>query len=217
MKKIFLLIFILVLFPVLIFSQSKFLEDGVGGSSFSVMSDFDTAGYKSSGFYAGYSIGGIMDFGVVLNLETPKNELDFAFIYDIIVIKQNNYNPINIQLEGAYGFTHSLSDAAKDMRGFNLGAFLFHEFFRTSVVSVLLGAKAKYTNYMVVTYDNSDPNNPIILSSKRLEKISYGGEMALSVKIHNWPIISAGVTGFYIPASSDMVFTPFISLTIGAS
>ncbi len=213
--RLFFVVFF-IFFPVLIFSQSKFLEDGVGGSNFSIISDFDDSGYISSGIYAGYSIGGIMDFGVMLNLGLPKQEMDFAFIYDIIVLKQNDYNPVNFQLEGAYGFTHSLTDQTKDLRGFNLGAFLFHEFFRKSVVSVLLGAKAKYSNYLNVTYDTSDPNNPAILSSMRVEKFFYGGEIAISLKIFNWPVISAGLTGFYIPEAAGIEFEPFLSLTTGS-
>ena len=58
-QKVCLIILISLIVPAALFSQSKYLEDGVGGNGFSINTDIKDNSLSSVGFSAAYSIGGL--------------------------------------------------------------------------------------------------------------------------------------------------------------
>ena len=112
-QKVRLIILISLFVPAVAFSQSKYLENGVGGNGFSINTAITDNSLSTIGFSAAYSIGGLMDFGIDFCTEEitidshEGTDINFALLYNVILIKQTELNPINIQLEGSYGYTNT--------------------------------------------------------------------------------------------------------------
>ena len=218
---------IIILFLIIspaVFSQSAYLDDGVGGSGFFVNGVIDDSGFSTIGIISSYSIGGIMDFGIDLKTEqgtidnNDSTDLNLSLLYNLIAIKQSVSQPINVQLEGSYGYINTTSDyldyynRRRTGQGFNLGIFLYHNFFSSSIVGFNLGGKLQYSNFLTTTYDYTDPNIPEIVSEARTENIKYGG--AVSFKFHPelWPLFNIGLSVFYDPNSEIVEYLPSINI-----
>ena len=225
--KLKVILSIMILFLIIspaVFSQSSYLEDGVGGSGFFVNGVVDDAGFSTVGFVAAYSIGGIMDFGV--NIRTEQGTIDnnestdfnLSLLYNLIIIKQNQVQPINVQLEGAYGYVNTTSDyldyynRRRTGQGFNVSVSIYHNFFSSSIVGFNLGGKLQYSNHITTTYDYTDPNLPEIVSETRTENIKYGGAVSLKFHPELWPLFNIGLTVFYHPSSETVEYIPSISI-----
>ena len=210
-----------------VFSQSAYLDDGVGGSGFFVDGVIDDSGFSTIGFIAAYSIGGIMDIGIDLKTEQgtiddyESTDLSFSFLYNLIVIKQNQIQPVNVQLEGSYGYVNTTSDfldnfyLRRNSQGFTLGVSVFHNFFSSSAVGFNLGSKIKYSNYLTTTTDYTDPNLPEIIREDRparRENIKYGGFVVLRFQPELWPLFNLGLTVFYNPSTLEFEYLPVISI-----
>ena len=212
------------LIPVLIFSQSSFLDDGVSGSGFFIDSVIDDSGLSTVGFSAAYSIGGIMDFGVSVNTKqgtidnNESTDLNLLLLYNMIIIKQSTLQPVNVQLEGSYGYVNTSSDyldyysRRRNGQGFTLGASIYHNFFTDSVLSFNIGGKVNYKNYLTTTYDYTDPNVPEIVADVRSETIKYGGSAALNFQPELWPIFNVQLTILYNQSEETLEYRPSISI-----
>ena len=224
-SRIFILIICFFLFSsVFIFSQSSFLEEGVSGTGFYVSGIIEDSNLSTIGFSTAYSIGGIMDFGVRVSTEqgsidnNESTDLDFSLLYNLIVIKQNTIQPINVQLEGSYGYINTTSDyldyysRRRNGQGFNLGVFIFHNFFTDSILSLNLGGRMNYRNYFTTIYDYSNPNVPELVSDVRSETITYGGSAALIFHPELWPMFNLDLVVMYNSSEEVFEYTPSISI-----
>ena len=190
-------------------AQSRHFEEGVGGSGFNLTTVFDSSGLTAIGFSTGYSIGGIMDFGVSLNTQSgmidsyESTDLGFSLYYNMLVFKQNTLQPINVQLEGSYGYKNTISEYLDNFsrdrtsQGFSLGVLLFHNLFSGRLFSFSIGGKMDYTNYITSIFDYTDPDLLDTVSKVRTEEIRYGGFAGVSFSPALLPIFNAELLVMY--------------------
>jgi hypothetical protein len=199
-------------------SQSRYLENGIGGSAFQINTVFADTELLSAGLSAAYSIGGIMDIGFQLNRELgtvygyESTCWSFDFLYNIIVLKQTDYIPLSLQLESTYGFTNvssdylTATDKTREGQGLQLGASFFREFFPKKLFSFLIGAKGIYKNYKFTEVDSALSTT----LTERSEEFSFGGIVAVSFKPKKWPIFSIEVEVLFNQTSGISVEPSFL-------
>lgn len=215
-KTAFLSALILLLFVFAANAQSRYLEKGIGGSCFQFDTLFDASGLSSFGLSAAYSIGGSMDIGFSLDRAAgsvegfDSTEWSFDFLYNIIVIKQSDYIPVSLQLEGTYGFTNISSDYLTNQdytlegQGFSVGASVFREFNSKGLFSFLVGAKGQYKNYLFTTTDNSDSSS----TTERNENFKWGGIAGISFKPVRWPVFTIQTEILYDQTAGGIFIEP---------
>ncbi len=224
----FILSLIIFLLPGSLFSQSRFLEEGVAGTGFIINTEIDysiaesTTSFASIGASTAYSIGGIMDIGFVINRETgiingiESINWNLDLLYNLIAIKQNEVNPINVQLEVAYGYTNynseylDIHDYTKTSQGYELGISLFHEFLQEQIFSFILGGEVKYSNFNHITYESGDPLTAVVESYVHEENLYYGGFAFLSFKPDSGPLLSVGAAAMFNFNENLMEMTPSV-------
>ncbi|MBI9099941.1 MAG: hypothetical protein JEY91_15780 [Spirochaetaceae bacterium] len=202
------------------YSQSRYLENGYNGSCFQFNTVITEDGFTTFGGSAAYSINGIMDIGFQMNYESssieeePSKEWDFNFLYNIIVIKQTDYVPLSLQLEGSYGYTNISSDYLTDLdrtlegQGFKIGASVFREFLSRKVVSFLVGGKVSYKNFVYTQVDTLSTN------TFREEDLLFGGIAAVSLKPEKWPIFTFEIEMLYNHSANGIYLRPsFLIIT----
>lgn len=212
----FLVLIILFLFPITVSAQSRYLEDGIGGPGFEFSMGIVDYKLSTLGVNAAYSIGGIMDIGFYANRETgtlynfDRTDINIGFLYNLIVVKQTEYVPFNLQLEGSYGYTNVDSDyltntsQEREGQGFTFGASLFSEIPVFPRFGILIGGKGLYKNYIFTE---------TIAGSERSEELQYGFISAFSMKLDNWPIIALGVEVLYSTPDPGISVKPSLSIT----
>jgi hypothetical protein len=220
MKKngyIFLIITLLFIFPGTVSAQSRFLEDGIGGPGFEFSMGIEDYKFSTIGVNAAYSIGGIMDIGFYSNRETgtlynfDRTDINIGFLYNFIVVKQTEYVPFSLQLEGSYGYTNVDSDyltqtsQEREGQGFTLGVSLYNEIPLFLNFTILIGGKGSYKNYIFTE---------TIAGSERTEELKYGFISAVSMKLDNWPIIALGLEVLYSTPDPGISVQPTISIVI---
>ncbi|MCK5201606.1 MAG: hypothetical protein KAR21_24800 [Spirochaetales bacterium] len=198
MKKhdfIFIVLTLLFTLPISISAQSRYLEDGIGGPGFEFSMGIVDYGLTTFGMTAAYSIGGIMDIGVFADRETgtlgndPNTDINVGFLYNLIVVKQTEYIPFNLQLEGSYGYTNVSSDyldgldLQKEGQGFQLGMSIYSEILIISKFGILVGGKGLYTNYIFTTTDVPVPAEPVVYNLERIEELEFGFLSSISMKM----------------------------------
>lgn len=200
------------------FSQSRYLENGIGGSCFAFNTNFSSPGITSLGASAAYSIGGIMDIGFQLSREngtiegTDSTAWNFDFLYNIIVIKQSDVIPLSIQLEAGYGFSNissnylTTNNITRGGQGFNMGASVFREFNSKGLFSFLVGGKINYKNFMFTEVDSSGTAS--LTTTDRDEDFFVGGITAVSFKPEKWPIFTIELEVLYNQYADSVFFQP---------
>lgn len=217
-KKILLFLPLFVLYlqnPTPLTAQSRYLEGGVGGSSFQFNTELNVYSFVAAGVTAMYSIGGIMDIGFNLNREIEKIDdyeysgWDFNILYNLVVIKQREYVPVSMQLEASYGYSNfsekddTSDDPDQKGYGFTVGASVYREFFRYNLFSFLIGAKGFYKNYLI-----TDTND----NSSRSEQLYFGGIGAVTMRPDQWPYLTFEMELLY-NESGGLRFVPSIIVT----
>ena len=218
MKKnafIFLILTLLFIFSGAVSAQSRYLEDGIGGPGFELSMGLIDYNLSTFGVGAAYSIGGIMDIGFYTNRETgtlynfDRTDYNFGFLYNLIVVKQTENVPFNLQLEGSYGYSNVDSEyltntsQVREGQGFTLGVSLFTEVPVFPRFSILVGGKGLYKNYIFTE---------TIAGAKRTEEFNYGLISAISMKLDNWPIIALGLEVLYSTPEPGISVVPSISI-----
>ena len=211
------LLLLFLLFPA--GAQSRYLEEGIGGSSFGMETRISDGGIYSLGLTASYSIGGIMDFGFRLARETgtleetEKIDWNYSFLYNLIVIKQSDMVPFSFQLEGAYGYTNvsshylDVNNRSQSAQGFHVAGSLYRLFNADGNFLLLLGGKGKYENYLLSEF-NTATGLPVLSSTQRNEELSWGGVTALSFKIDKGPLITLQVEVLYNQEAAGYIIEP---------
>ena len=213
-KFIYTVLIFLFFLPLSGFSQSRYLEDGIGGPGFELSLGLVDYELTTFGIGAAYSIGGIMDIGVYMAREEAtlaiydSTELDLGFNYNLIVVKQTKYVPFNLQLEGSYGYTNVSSDYLTNTsqerfgQGFKLGSSIYSEISIIPYFGIIIGGKGLYSNYIFTQ---------TAIDNERIEELEFGFLSAISMKIDNWPIISLGVEVLYSVQEPGISVEPSIS------
>ena len=224
-KFIFIVLTLIFILPIAVSSQSRYLEDGIGGPGFEFSMSIVDYELTTFGMTAAYSIGGIMDIGVFADRETgtlgndPRTDINVGFLYNLIVVKKTEYIPFNLQLEGAYGYTNVSSDyldgfnLQKEGQGFQLGMSIYSEIQVLSNYAILVGGKGLYQNYIFTQTDVTNPNAPVIDDTERIEELKFGVLSAISMKLDNWPIISLGMEVLYSVQEPGISVKPSVSIT----
>lgn len=217
-------VFFFLIITVNVYSQSRYLEDGISGSSFKATASFDEKGFSNAGISAAYSIGGIMDIGFRLKRGTgtiesyDRTDWNFDFLYNIVVLKQKEYIPLSLQLEGSYGFSNISStyydneDIEYSGQGFQIGASLFREFNRKSIFSVLVGITASYRNFLFTQIDSTDPAATTTVTD-RDETFLWGGTAGFSLKPENAPYFTLEVDVLYNQTDKEIQVEPAFLIT----
>ncbi|MBB6479272.1 hypothetical protein [Spirochaeta isovalerica] len=221
LKKLFSVTVLISAFLLPAAAQSLYLEDGIGGSAFGLSTTINGDGFKSAEVSAAYSIGGMMDIGFQLNrisgeiLTYESTDWNFEFLYNLIVLKQGDYNPVNLQLEGLFGYSNITSvvydnnSITEEGMGFQIGTTISHEFFKERLFSFLIGGKAHYKNYL---YTKTDPNEVPTVSTERYESLAAGGLVAISLRPENFPIVTVETSIIYDITNDKLNVTPTLYL-----
>ena len=227
-KSVYILLSLLAFYalPSICTAQSKFLGNGIGGSSFEITTAIDNNSQVISvGAGSAFSIGGIMDFGFKLNRGTgtilgyDRTDWNFNFKYNLIVIKQTVKIPISFQLEGSYGYTNITSEYLdifnyqRYSRGFELGVLLFHEINQSGFITFLFGGTAAYSNYNTTELNIQNPNAPVINNVEKDENIRWGGLSAFSLKPQNGPFFTLQIIMSSDVDNSGWLFEPSFIIT----
>ncbi len=214
-KYIYIILILLLAVPMVVSAQSRYLENGIGGPGFEFSVVVDDDILSTIGITAAYSIGGIMDIGVFVDRETgtlydfDRTDINVGFLYNLIVVKQTEYVPFNLQLEGAYGYTNISSEyldfwgIQRIGQGFKFGISVYSELTLFSHFAILVGGKGSYKNYIFTE---------TIAGSERIEELQYGFISAFSMKLDNWPIIALGVEVLYSTPDPGISVKPSISI-----
>ena len=203
-----------------LFAQSRYLEDGIGGSSFNLLTVIDDSGLSSAGVSAAYSIGGIMDLGFSLCRQTgtledsDRTDWSFSFLYNLLIIKQSEYVPLSAQLEVAYGYANTSADYLDDNeyalegQGFDFGLSAFYEFNFSEQFSGTLGLKGNYSNYFYSEINYQVPDSPELNSFDRIENLKMGGLAAVTCKAGGRLLLTLELELFYNQPDGDISIEP---------
>lgn len=216
-KFILIVLLLISVLPLSVFAQSRYLEDGIGGPGFELSMGIVNYKLTTFGLNTAYSIGGIMDIGFYANRETgtlynfDRTDYNFGFLYNLIVVKQTDNVPFNLQLEGSYGNTNVESEfltstsQKREGQGFTFGVSLYSKIPVSSMFGILVGGKGLYKNYIFTE---------TIAGSERTEEFQYGFISAISMKLDNWPIAALGVEVLYSTPDPGISVKPSISIVI---
>lgn len=209
---------LLLLFTVFqINAQSRYLENGISGTSVEMYASFEDSAYTCLGLDASYSIGGIMDIG--FSLEREKDTLrsidviewNYAFLFNTILIKQTDFTPLSFQLEFAYGLTNL---ATKDSReniqlghgqGFNVAGSIFRTFFPHNPLACTLGVTTGYTNYIFSGLDPLVFDDP---ERQRFIDLMYGGFFAITYQSKRGLILTLQTDLLYNHSANSFLIKP---------
>ncbi len=154
----------------------------------------------SAGVAAGFSIGGVLEVGVGMDLKSDEvadqdaREVGGRITLAVSPLRQGAGVPISLLLRGSYGLTrtHSdyLDDNGKSMRGqgFTAGLTLLREF-RLQRMSFRLGATSDYRSYVYTT----DTESPPASTTSREGDLTYGAFVGLGVLLSSGALLTTDV------------------------
>lgn len=167
MKSLFTIIFIS-LFSVTVFGQGAFLEKGQSGFGIGAgfVTNKDVTGF---GGIIGYSVSGILDFGVSLNRfnfdqKLLGSDLSATVISPIVTfyaLKQNEDIPFSFSIDASYDWQNYSNDVLDnnniDMTGgfFSAGSSLFSNFRASSSMRIQPSISFSYVTGEVILEDNN--------------------------------------------------------------
>ncbi len=218
---------LVILFTLLVsaslFSQSEYLDNGVNGTGLSIHSYWDSGEFRSVGFSGAFSLAGILDLGLGVDISLgATREVSGFILYNVFLIKQERQMPISFQIIGTYGFTNISSYYYRDSNdwirrgwGFTIGAKLFRIFMISAVAGIRPGIFFYYKSYRFVTESEAQPAEAEFERFVELEdNIYYGAFLSLLFKTSNsGPIISTTFEGMMDP-DFNISFGPKLNITL---
>ncbi len=217
-----LVILFTLLVPVCLFSQSEYLDNGVNGTGLSVHSYWDSGEFRSVGFSGAFSLAGILDLGLGVDISLgATREVSGFILYNVFLLKQERQMPISFQIIGTYGFTN-VSSYYRDSKywirrgsGFTIGAKLFRIFMISAVAGIRPGIFSYYKSYRFVTEEESQWAEAEFERYVEVEdNIYYGAFLSLLFKTSNsGPIISTTFEGMMDP-DFNISFGPKLNITL---
>ena len=152
-----------------VFSQSAHLENGVNGTGVTIKAVWEPGKLAGVGFHTGYSLSGIMDLGMGLDLffdeiqGTNTREVNGYIFYNVFVFKQQQWIPVSLQVVGSYGLNHISGEYFDDNglikrgTGFTIGAVLSRNFTILPALEVMVGLSTSYRSYRFSTVTEQPP------------------------------------------------------------
>ena len=221
--------------------QSAYLDNGVNGTGLTVDMAWNTSRLEGIGLSAGYSISGILDLGLALNVvydeielfiaegetkTSDSREINGSILYNVYVIKQQDEVPLSLQIIGSYGLSRTSSELLEKQNvtrrgsGFTVGTILTRDFTIDPGWAVRLGLLVDYRSYQYTIEPDSAPaEDSIYLGSQFAEQLEYGALVGLLIK----PVLGPAVSvSFKACASSKfgekkemptVRLVPFVNLT----
>jgi hypothetical protein len=233
MKRIiFTLVFLLfsVFAPVSILAQSEYLENGVSGTGFSVVSYWESEDLKSVGFSAAYSLAGILDLGLGMDVSFDQmasyysQEVSGFILYNVFVLKQDESVPFSFQITGTYGLTNVSSDYLVHNReikrgwGFTIGARVLRDFMISPAFGIQPGLFFSYRSYRFTIEPEQQAAE--VDSPGRVEVedgILYGALLSIFYRsTGGGPVLATTVEGM-MDRNFNLRFGPKINITFPIS
>ena len=204
--------------------QSAYLENGVNGTGLTVDVAWIADKLAGFGFSAGYSISGILDLGMALNViydeieKKEAREINGRILYNVFVFKQQAEIPLSLQIIGSYGLSRISSDPLEEQKlirrgsGFTIGAILSTDFMLGFRWAIRLGLLADYRSYRYITETEiAIPEDSVYPVSQYEEELIYGGLVGVLLKPVMGPVVAVGLKGTVL--ASALRFEPFINMT----
>jgi hypothetical protein len=216
--------------PAYIYSQSINIEKGVNGAGVEIFNCFEQSEFKKIGLKGGFSINGIMDFGLKASYGFYKrdgediDELHAAIFLDAFVLKQTNTMPISFQIAFSYGLIN-ISDENNDIdnngisdrhfaHGFTLGAGIYRDIL-IKKINISIGFLTEYTSYLYITQPITIAENDDEYSytEERNSNIEYGPELGVVLKFTEnfYPYLR---TKFLFDRDHHFSWQPIIGMTM---
>lgn len=180
-----------------IYSQSINIEKGVNGAGIEIFNAIDQGNFKTIGLKGGFSISGIMDFGLKANYSFYElnnediNELNAAIYLDAFLLKQTDSFPLSFQLTFSYGLTNVEdednnidNDINKDKyfgHGFTMGAGFYRDLIFKKF-NISLGILTEYRSYLFITRPlrfTDDSVSTFEFIEERKYDLEYGAEVGV--------------------------------------
>ena len=197
-------------------AQSEYLENGTNGTGLTISSFFDSGGFESVGFSAGFSIAGILDLGLGMDVVLDElegydsREINGHIFYNVFVLKQDNKMPLSMQIIGSYGLTTVSSgfldnnNLIKRGWGLTIGAKLSRDLMITHSFGFRLGAFFFYKWYRFTIEFTIEEEIPTTTETwpgtEEKDALYYGGLLSLLFKTsHSGPILSTTFEGMLDP------------------
>ncbi len=149
-------------------AQSSLTKKGLNGALFDIYSSFEPDEIvENFGGRIGYSIGGILDVGMVFSVRYDEvegknlSENNIGLRYGIMLLKQEDLAPLSLEISGAYGysFIHSNyfenQDQQKEGNGYKLDLKLMRDFATGEKSMLRLGALGRFRSYSYTIQDIS--------------------------------------------------------------
>ena len=208
-------------------SQSAYLEQGTNGTGLTMDSFWDSGNFDSIGLCAGFSIAGVLDLGMGVNLAVSEmgnssaREVNGYIFYNVFVLKQNREMPLSVQITSSYGLTTVSSEYLEDRdlvkrgNGYTIGASLLRDFMFLPAFGMRIGLFGSYRSYTVTT-DNDGPT-PVVTDPEwprtdMDQDLYYGFVFSLLFKPFAGPIMTATFKGMLDP-HLNFRFGPSFSVT----
>ena len=196
-----------------VYSQSKYLEDGHNGSGAELELSYNSSELSRITGTLGFSIASMMDVGFIYGkdfttfMDTDTEETIMGLSYNMMVLKQKQLNPVNIQLLGSYTFSTvdtpylNSTNFIREGQGYVVGISAFHDLLYipfSEYATLRIGGLGTYSSYKY-----SNQNLPEDLSQDEIDQIneqtgknqtiSYGFQTLVNLKLLKTPIISIGI------------------------
>jgi hypothetical protein len=228
-KKAVLLIALSILFLSHISGQSSYLDTGQNGPGFKAAFRIGEQALLRSGGTLGFSIGGKMDIGFLLEAgpENPSDPdqifTDLGISYGYLVLKQEDRMPLNFSISGSYALSNIYSDDLLILRqersglGWTIGTQLSRDFILSETFYWRLGAEFQYRAFRYETINLDDPEGettvpPTPIPIERAQSFLYGGSTETILRIPEGPFIAIGI-GIYFDEDTELNFIPSLSVT----
>ena len=151
-----------------LYAQSSLTKKGLNGALFDVKTTFGAdGGLKDCGGRLGYSIGGILDVGMTFDIgfdeieSRDSTETNIGIRYGILLLKQEDYSPVTLELGGSYGYSfiesgyYADQDLQKEGHGYNLTLQLLRDVGTTDSLNIRLGVLGSFRSYNYTIQDIS--------------------------------------------------------------
>ncbi|WP_319562182.1 hypothetical protein [Marispirochaeta sp.] len=220
-KKIWLLILLLLGISAQVYSQSSFTRSGINAALFNVQSSLsDDGSLKDIGGRLGYSIGGVLDVGAVFSVDMTEiesrsaTETNIGIFYGIVLVKQEDFSPVSLELSGSYGYSfvdsgyYDDNDLQKEGHGYDLQLQLMRDFSFAESFMLRFGVFGNYRSYnYTIQLTGLETEEEREYSPERETLLTYGGNLTVMKKN------SQGRT-FYISGEPVMNDSMDFSVTI---
>ena len=224
-ERIILAAALLLLVPFMgIGAQSSYLDNGTNGAGVGANAYWDRGNFDGIGIRAGYSLAGILDLGLGLDMGFSEirsygaRDVNGYIIYNIIVLKQQELLPLSWQIIGSYGLSITDSDYLADNAlirtgtGFSIGTVLFTDIMFAEAFGLRPGLFVSYRRYqLAVTTETSPVTDSAYPLLEVDQELFFGMQLGLLFKFDTGPVIAISFAGM-IDLDLGFKFGPSIDL-----